>query len=175
MFFGLGCVTLLAATFGVGVMVGRHSNRTTLRSVGSADSPRVDNAGLAAPPTPPLTFYRELTAPLDEVRPKGGSSVGRRARSLEGGGESRETSRSSGVNGSAFTVQVGAYQTRAPAEALRATLAASGHDAYVEEAAGPGGVRYRVRVGSFPSRQAASEAATRLARERQLATYVSPR
>jgi cell division protein FtsN len=65
---------------------------------------------------------------------------------------------------------VGAYKTRQPAEALRASLAAAGHDAYVVEAEGAGGARYRVRVGSFPTRQAAVDAVARLGGEGYVTT-----
>jgi len=72
-------------------------------------------------------------------------------------------------------VQVAAYNARPPAEALRTTLAASGHDARVVEAATSTGVRYRVQVGSFSTRQAAQDAAARIGAERALATFVTTR
>ncbi|MBI2491463.1 MAG: SPOR domain-containing protein, partial [Candidatus Rokubacteria bacterium] len=74
-----------------------------------------------------------------------------------------------------YTVQVAAYKARAPADSLRASLAAAGHDAYVVEGDGPGGVPYRVRVGSFATREAAQEAAARLGRERSLTAFVTAR
>ena len=76
---------------------------------------------------------------------------------------------------SRFTVQVAAYNARPPAEALRATLAASGHEARVVEAVTSTGVRYRVQVGSFSTRQAAQDAAARIGAERALATFVTTR
>jgi DedD protein len=64
---------------------------------------------------------------------------------------------------SRFTVQIAAYTVRASAEALRSTISAAGHDAYIVENEGPPGTpRYRVRVGSYPTREAAIAAATRL-------------
>jgi cell division protein FtsN len=77
--------------------------------------------------------------------------------------------------GARFTIQVAAYNARTPAEALRATLAAAGHDARVVEAATSTGVRYRVQVGAFVTRPAAQDAATRLSAERALATFVTTR
>jgi cell division protein FtsN len=74
-----------------------------------------------------------------------------------------------------FTVQVGAYRSRAQADALRERLAAAGHDAYVAETEGGGEVRYRVRVGAYASREAARAAAVRLASEATLPTYVTTR
>jgi cell division protein FtsN len=61
-----------------------------------------------------------------------------------------------------FTIQVGAYRVRPPADALRATLAAAGHDARVVETDVPNGVRFRVQIGDFASRDAARAAAARL-------------
>jgi cell division protein FtsN len=62
---------------------------------------------------------------------------------------------------SRFTIQVAAYRQRPPADALRATLAAAGHDARVVENDAPNGVRFRVQIGDFVSRDAARDAAAR--------------
>jgi cell division protein FtsN len=62
-----------------------------------------------------------------------------------------------------FTVQVAAYSARASAEALRNSISATGHHAYIVESdTPPGAPRYRVRVGSYASREAAIAAAARL-------------
>src|SRR5881628_2819308 len=74
-----------------------------------------------------------------------------------------------------FTVQVGAYKTREPAEALRARLATAGQDAYIVDADGPRGARFRVRVGAFATREAARAAAARLAADRSVPTFVTTR
>jgi cell division protein FtsN len=75
-----------------------------------------------------------------------------------------------------FTVQVGAYRTKAAAETLRRAMAAAGHDVYVSEADTSGdAARYRVRVGSFGTREAATAAAARLRGEGQRSTYVTTR
>jgi cell division protein FtsN len=66
------------------------------------------------------------------------------------------------ANTSRFTIQVGAYRLRPPADALRATLVAAGHDARVVENEAANGVRFRVQIGDFASRDAARDAATRL-------------
>ena len=89
--------------------------------------------------------------------------------------EAIEPPAASGDTGARFTIQVAAYNARTPAEALRATLAAAGHDARVVEAVTPGGVRYRVQVGAFATRPAAQDAAVRLSAERSLATFVTTR
>ena len=75
-----------------------------------------------------------------------------------------------------FTIQVGAYKAREPAEALRARLAAAGHAAYVAEIDSSGSVRYRVRIGSFATREAAQQAADKIvAGERKLSAFVTAR
>jgi cell division protein FtsN len=70
---------------------------------------------------------------------------------------------------------VGAYNLKRPAETLRATLNAAGHQARVVEAATPNGVRYRVQVGTFATREAAREAAVRLTAERSVPAFVTSR
>jgi cell division septation protein DedD len=74
-----------------------------------------------------------------------------------------------------YTVQVGAYRDRRPAEVLRASLVAAGHDAQLVEIDAPNGVRYRVRVGSFATREDAREAALRLTRSGVLSAFVTTR
>jgi septal ring-binding cell division protein DamX len=74
-----------------------------------------------------------------------------------------------------YTIQVGAYNGRAQAEALKARLAAEGHDAYVAEAEANGVMRYKVRIGAFPSAEDARKAAASLATRSQVATYITTR
>jgi len=78
------------------------------------------------------------------------------------------------TNPGRFTVQVGSYRVRPPAEALRQSLASAGHDARVVAADANGPV-YRVQIGEFPSREAARALATRLAGERPVTPFVTPR
>jgi len=73
-----------------------------------------------------------------------------------------------------FTVQVGSYRVRPPAEALRESLASGGHDARVVAADANGPV-YRVQIGEFPTREAARALATRLAGERPVTPFVTSR
>jgi rare lipoprotein A len=61
---------------------------------------------------------------------------------------------------SRFTVQVAAYRVRAPADALRESLAAAGHDARVVEADANGPV-YRVQIGQFATHDEALATASR--------------
>ncbi|MBI1847193.1 MAG: SPOR domain-containing protein [Candidatus Rokubacteria bacterium] len=112
-------------------------------------------AGPAVKDTPPAkdsAAVKDTPAPKDTPPPKDA------ARDREAG----------------FTIQVGAFTARPPAEAMTASLRRAGHDAYVAEVDG-GPARYRVRVGSFPTRDAARDAAATLARDGKVATYVTPR
>jgi cell division protein FtsN len=70
---------------------------------------------------------------------------------------------------------VGSYNVRAQAEALRARLATSGHDAYVAEGEAAGVTRYRVRIGSYATSEDARQAAVRIGAAAQVATYVTTR
>ncbi len=72
-------------------------------------------------------------------------------------------------------MQVGAFNAREQAEAVRAKLAASGHAAYVFEGDAAGAPRYRVRIGAFTTAEDARQAAVRLASEARVATYVTTR
>ena len=193
-----GIAGVLAITFIAGVWTGRHwplltgdarppaATEPTGARRGPADRPK------QAEPLPALTFYHELTAPLTAppppaARPRGAATKpqAERARSEAdkrdaAGGASPDAVAPPAAppppaTGAAFTVQVGAYIVRAPAEALRATLAAAGHEARVVEAETSGGVRYRVQVGAFPTREAARETAARLGRERSLPAFVTVR
>jgi cell division septation protein DedD len=142
------------------------------------------------PAAPALTFYEELTAPLTPPAPPAkapppkvappaapGTQAGaaeRRPvekaavpaarpeeRAARPAAEAPRRSEPAGAG--RFTVQIAAYSARASAEALRSSVSASGHEAYIVESDGPPGApRYRVRVGSYASREAAIAAASRL-------------
>ena len=199
--FGVGCLVVLGGTFALGVTAGRRwpnglpvpGLRATLAAPAAARGERDvarrhEGRGLDKdknkPPTettPLLTFYRELTAPLTSPPPATRPAsrpvrveVAHPAESADAA-ESPQPERAPAGEQGRFTVQVGAFKVPAPAEALRARLAQSGDDAYVAEVEIGGVTQYRVRVGSFASREAASEAAARLAGERRLATYVTTR
>jgi cell division septation protein DedD len=206
--FGIGCLVVLGVTFALGVSAGRHwpnglplpglraTLAATTAALGERDaSRRHEGRGLdkdrTKPPTetaPPLTFYRELTAPL--ASPPLATRTGAKPERVEmpkpaESAEAAESPRPEGAPASAvaakaggegrLTVQVGAFKVSAPAESLRARLAESGQDAYVREVEIGGITQYRVRVGSFTTREAANEAAGRLASEWRLATYVTIR
>ena len=156
-------------------------------------------------PAPQLTFYQELTAPLTAPPPPPKPAKtsppplvtiprpGEQADVLETEvgrtGATRFSSRPPApqaglaapvtthpVSGPGrFTVQVASYRVRPPAEVLRESLAAAGHDARVVEAEANGPV-YRVQIGEFATRDAARALAARLAGERSsVAPFVTTR
>jgi cell division protein FtsN len=67
-----------------------------------------------------------------------------------------------------YTVQVAAYATRAPADALAAKLTARGLPARVSGTAAP----FRVRVGRYPTRAAAESASADL-KSKQISGFVT--
>ncbi len=171
----------------VGFYSGRYWTRASLPAATTdtppavASTPPVRRGASAVATSPALTFYEELTAPL-AAAPAPRASHAQRAAASGGTRDSvaarpdDRTTRSDkrGADAPArrgepvtapprFTVQVAAYSAKTSAEALRNTITASGHEAYIVESEGPPGApRYRVRVGSYPSREAAIAAASRL-------------
>ena len=200
--FGIGCLAVLGVTFALGVAAGRRWPHGLPGFTASADvtvatskerDRKSEGQGLAktiAEAPPVLTFYRELTAPLTSPPPPPRAAAKPEGKPKEAEAKPKETAKprpaeavkpapaapavSESVEGR-FTVQVGAFKARSQADALRARLASGGQEAYVSEIEADGAMQYRVRVGSFVTREAAREAATRLASDRQLATYVTTR
>ena len=196
MLFVVGCLGVLGATFAAGVMAGRFWPRAQPASSAVADKDGAparpgdkparagDRTARPAETAPALTFYQDLTAPLTAPPPAKAAKPGRADRSDKPAAEAaskpeRAAAPDSAVPAAtpgAFTIQVGAYRAREPADALRARLAAAGHDAYVAEIDASGSVRYRVRIGSFATREAAQQAADRIvAGERKLSAFVTAR
>jgi cell division protein FtsN len=198
----IGILTILAVTFGAGVYAGRiwmaRAAVTPVRVTDADTARRGPSRGMKLPetPSPQLTFYHELTAPLTPpppppkpakaVRPLLGPSSAASALPAQRPGEQTDALATSlpppataSVAGSAttsrFTVQVASYRVRPQAEALRASLVSAGHDARVVEGEAHGLV-YRVQVGEFPTREAARALAARLSGERSsVAPIVTPR
>lgn len=195
-----GIVGVLGATFIAGVWTGHHwpvlvgNPRSPLAAEppagrAAAERPR------PAETLPALTFYHELTAPLAAPPPP--RKPARPARPPEprpleqarpeaagpAQPEVASTARPAAAPrpaelpppGTRFTIQVAAYTARGLAEALRSTLAAAGHEARVVTTDSGASVRYRVQVGTFATREAAREAAGRLAAQRSLSTFVTTR
>jgi cell division protein FtsN len=136
-------------------------------------------AAHAPKPAIPERFEGEKAAPHPSVARDGATSVSNRPPTGQAGLALPATTGATSVSNrpptgqaglalpattiaTRFTVQVGAYRLRPPADALRATLTAAGHDARVVETDAPNGVRFRVQIGDFASREAARDAAVRL-------------
>ena len=189
LFLLLGILTVLGATFAVGALAGRFSLRPTA-SLANAPKPAERSAKASPPQAPELTFYRELTAPLTPapLPPKSPARpVAKRepapprvdtpvepVKAREGDHPVTPTPATSG-DSARYTVQVAAYNARGQADALRARLAAAGHDAYVTEGETPAGTRYRVRIGTYASAEDARQAAARIGTQAQVPTYVTTR
>ena len=187
--FLVGCLAVLGGTFMLGVMAGRFWPRppssqgpTAARGAKEASPARGgDRAARQAEPAPTLTFYQDLTAPLTSPPPVKPAKPLRIEKSDKP--DAAPTTEGTAApeiprpvpSQAAFTVQVGAYKAREPAEALRARLAAAGHPAYVVQIDAPGSVRFRVRVGSFTTREAAQQVADRIGSERSLSAFVTSR
>jgi cell division septation protein DedD len=147
----------------------------TASAAAGSPPPAAAPAGTAAAPSPAATPPAARPAPSPETEsassqpPRNGSAS---ASSVAPARGPRDEAEASGR----YTVQVGAFNARGPADALRARLSAAGLDAYVTTIEVAGGARYRVRVGSYTSREEARQAAVRLASERQVSTtYVTAR
>jgi cell division protein FtsN len=192
LFVLLGILTILGVTFAAGTYAGRiwatrpHMGPAATSAEGDGARRGVEARGARMPePAPRLTFYQELTAPLTAPPPPpkpaktpppplvtSGTVTGKRGLPDKPGARverdvaekvAPDTVRPPTIHGaSRFTIQVGAYRLRPPAEALRTTLTAAGHDARVVETDAPNGVRFRVQIGDFSSRDAARDAAARL-------------
>jgi cell division protein FtsN len=115
----------------------------------------------SAPPTPATTV-----APPPAPTPATSTTTTRSTTT----GKSSTTSTRSGAGASSgrYTVQVGAYPTRASAESHRRSLAARGIDARIVGTSAP----YRVRVGRYGTRAEADAAAQRL-KAKKLSVYVT--
>ena len=193
-FLILGCLTVLGATFVLGFVAGRGwpsipFSLTRSAATEKASKDKADRRARAPEPTPTLTFYEALTAPLTSP-PQAKPPKPARVEKTEAAPQqvpappvpspapppaASERTPPPAAKDGRFTVQFGAYEARGPAETLRARLAASGHDAYIVDSDGAGGTRFRVRVGTFATREAAQEFAARIAAERSLSTFVTTR
>ena len=184
----LGCLSVLGTAFMLGVVAAHVWPAFPLGLTSSAlpakpGKERSDRSARVPESTPTLTFYQELTAPLTApplAKPLKPARVERTAEPAKTAAAERSDAPASAnapatARDGGFTVQVGAYKTREPAETLRARLAAAGQDAYILDADGPRGARFRVRVGAFSTREAAREAAARLAADRSVPTFVTTR
>jgi cell division septation protein DedD len=77
--------------------------------------------------------------------------------------------------GGGYVVQVGAYPTRADAEAQAGRLGAKGYRTFITVNADVPRGRYRVRVGKYPNKRDAEAIALRLKQEERLDPWLPPR
>jgi cell division protein FtsN len=125
-----------------------HGVDTTAVASTSTDTTPPASSETAPPPPPPPP----PPAPPATSTPPARSATASRAEATSG----------------KYTVQVGAYPTRASAESHRKSLAARGIDARVVGSAAP----YRVRVGRYSTRAQADAAAQRL-KAKKISVYVT--
>lgn len=191
----LGLVAVLGGTFAAGFLAGRHWERVRVvtglvtpqaRKVPEQSASDRAVASRSAEPAPvPLTFYQELTAPLASPPPRPSKTEAPKPGRPEAAATplpvsappANATSNDAGEpeGGRGFTVQVAAYASLAQAEKLAGRLTAGGAVADVSETMTRSGVRYRVRVGTYPTKEAAREAAARLAVDTGLGGFVATR
>jgi cell division protein FtsN len=194
-FLVLGCLTVLGGTFVLGFVAGRGwptipFSLTRSGATERASKDKADRLRARAPePTPTFTFYEALTAPLtspSQAKPPKPARVEKTEPAPQPVPTPPVPSAAPppvasvqtpppAAKDDRFTVQFGAYETREPAETLRARLAAAGYDAYIVEGDGPGRTRFRVRAGAFATRQAAQAFAVRIAAEQSVSTFVTTR
>lgn len=200
-FMSMVLATVLAATFAVGLFVGRLVTRPTITA--AADEPARKPAGrrsaLAESPVDhgprvedKLTFYQTLTAPPSAAAPASKPPAPRPAperasqraedrsppgqpAALPPAGERSPSAVSRPVEPALrWTVQVGAFRNRRQAESVQRDLEGAGFEAFTSpNGAGEGQVQYRVRVGNFGSRADADRLASRLRAERSLTPFVT--
>jgi len=183
MLFLTGCLAVLGLTFLLGVLAGRQWPRaqsplspTAAKAAKEAAPLRGgDRAARPTEPAPTLTFYHELTAPLTSPPPAKSAKPGRVDKPETSKPAPTELPATASPQSAAFTIQVAAYKSKEPAEALRARLASGGLDAYVAQIDATSGARFRVRVGAFATREAAQQVADRIGSERSLSAFVTAR
>jgi cell division protein FtsN len=171
----VGVLAVLGVTFAAGALTGRFSIRP---SPSVANAKTVERAPKPAPARQPeLTFYRELTAPLTPPplppKPAAKPAPPKRDAAPAPAFESASSAPAVRPEATRYTVQVGSYNVRAQAEAMRARLAVAGHEVYIAEGEAAGVTRYRVRIGAYATAEEARQAAVRLGSEAQVATYVT--
>lgn len=205
-FFLTGCLTVLGGTFAAGIAADRWwLHQTAVRAAAGTPVARdtekparrgggrmEERPSREAAPTPVLTFYQDLTAPLtappprERPRAEKTAAVDKPAEKtaadkpadrigVETPDRGADTAPAGDNGPKRYTVQVAAFNLRSQAETLRATLANAGLEAYVTENEAGGTSRYRVRIGDYATRDAARQAAQHLANERRLSTYVTVR
>lgn len=179
LFLAVAGVMTVSLVFVLGVLVGREWARN--------HPPKAQTAEAKKPPAGPrralsdvegerapqiqekLTFYQTLTAPLAAPPPPPRLPAKERDDQVKDHAKGQPE-----PGGPQYTVQVGAYGSRPPAEEIERKLKGVGFEAYVVTVGGDEArMTYRVRVGSFGARAQAEQVAERLRSERGLTPFVT--
>ncbi|MDN5869375.1 MAG: SPOR domain-containing protein [Nitrococcus sp.] len=126
----------------------------------SAARPNSASGALESSPVPADEPRRPASTSQSSARPESAAAVGERA------GVENESKASAGAAATlAWAVQVGSFQNRDNAQALRQKLAEGGFNTYIEQAPYEHKTLFRVRVGPVAGRGEAERLATRLHEE----------
>jgi cell division septation protein DedD len=136
----------------------RNADKT--RPAAEPATPRAEP--VASPPPPSRSTGHGETLIEKPVPPEGKTGVDAAQATAEASGP--------------WSVQAGAFKTRAQADGLEKQLRQAGFDAYVTQASGEDGqIRFRVRVGTFKNKPEAQRMADRMRAERSVAAFVAPK
>jgi len=150
----------LTAPLGRGAADASQRNEDKTRP--AAEPATVRAEPVASPPPPSRSTGHDETLIEKPASPEGKA----------GADVARPTAEASGL----WSVQAGAFKTRAQADGLERQLRQAGFDAYVTQAPGEDGqVRFRVRVGTFKNKAEAQRMADRMRAERSVAAFVAPK
>jgi cell division septation protein DedD len=139
--------------------LGRSSADASQRNT---DKTRPATEPVASPPPPSRSTGHDETLIEKPAPPEGKAGVD----------AARPTAETSGP----WSVQAGAFKTRAQADGLEKQLRQAGFDAFVTQASGEDGqIRFRVRVGTFKNKAEAQRMADRMRVERSVAAFVAPK
>jgi cell division protein FtsN len=150
----------LTAPLGRGSADASQRSADKTRPAAEPATPRAEP--VASPPPPSRSTGHDETL-LEKPVP---------AEAKAGADAARPTAEASGP----WSVQAGAFKTRAQADGLEKQLRQAGFDAYVTQTSGEDGqIRFRVRVGTFKSKAEAQRMADRMRAERSVAAFVAPK
>jgi len=142
--------------------LGRGSADASQRQADKAKPATARAEPIASPPPPSRSASHDETLIEKSAPPE----------AKAGADAARPAAEASGL----WSVQAGAFKTRAQADGLEKQLRQAGFDAYVTQASGEDGqIRFRVRVGTFKSKAEAQRVADRMRAERSAAAFVAPR
>jgi cell division septation protein DedD len=150
-----------------------HTLTAPLGPANSYPRPAADGKARPGAATSPAAAPGAGTVPSREAAP-GGTAPTATSPTLPANPASRAATTASAPGSSAWSVQVGAFDSRQQADALQQDLRRAGFEAYLTTlGGGEGKARFRVRVGTFSDRALAQRTADRLRAERSLPTFVT--